>query len=441
MIILFFWRKALLNIREHIGKITWTGADKALFVLYGLVSLVQMRYLEPADLGLWGLLAGINTWIFIVSDGLALQSVIQFGPREESRGKLHLYALALHSGITLGAAATVFAASGLISKALVLPRFREIALALPIYVALMIPRTYCLKFLYRDYELRNVFFMNLAFFLPPAALTLYFIMSKGALDFGDMILIAFSGAAASSITAATLARKKLVFGFKGETKAREILNFGLPVMLTSSLHSAPKYLDLYVVQYFFSTSAVGVYFSAKTLFRFFEDAVNAAHGLVYPASVKRLGKNDPEGFTAVMTKSASFVLFAFAAIALMLEAGGTRLLVETFLPEKYYYAIGQFNLLVVGAIFMPFFLLSSVITATGRPDAVLKHTAIAAAVSFATFFLVGYFDARGLIPLGIVVYCATLAALFYNYARLRLGFKPAHIFRAAPDVWRYLRGK
>jgi len=38
----------------------------------------------------------------------------------------------------------------------------------------------------------------------------------------------------------------------------------------------------------FSTSVVGIYYSAKTLFRFFEETANAAVSLVYPAAVRAL---------------------------------------------------------------------------------------------------------------------------------------------------------
>lgn len=72
------------RIQDHLPKLSWVAADKLLFVLYGGIAILQIRALPPAEYGLYALLVSIQTWIFVVADGLLLQGVIQFGTDRKS---------------------------------------------------------------------------------------------------------------------------------------------------------------------------------------------------------------------------------------------------------------------------------------------------------------------------------------------------------------------
>jgi hypothetical protein len=91
-----------LKLQDNIGLVSWTAFDKITYILYGVVSLLQMKYLEPDHLGLFALLINLHTWIFIISDSLALQNIIQFGVERENRKIVNLYSLILLIILTLG---------------------------------------------------------------------------------------------------------------------------------------------------------------------------------------------------------------------------------------------------------------------------------------------------------------------------------------------------
>ena len=60
-----------MKLTAHLGKITWSLADKGLYVLYGFIQLLQIKALPAEVYGVFALLVGLNTWIMIVSDGSA----------------------------------------------------------------------------------------------------------------------------------------------------------------------------------------------------------------------------------------------------------------------------------------------------------------------------------------------------------------------------------
>jgi O-antigen/teichoic acid export membrane protein len=104
--------------------------------------------------------------------------------------------------------------------------------------------------------------------------------------------------------------------------------------MTNALHSLPKQLDSYLVSYFFGTSATGIYYSAKTLFRVFEETLAAVQGLIYPAAVRYVERNDKVGLKIVMTKAVSFLFFAFLFIVIILQLGLSEFMITKFCSFK-----------------------------------------------------------------------------------------------------------
>jgi O-antigen/teichoic acid export membrane protein len=261
------------------------------------------------------------------------------------------------------------------------------------------------------------------------------------MNFNDMIVIYIWGMVCSSAIGLYLSRKKLNFSHKGNLKLREILKFTLPYGGYAILHTIPRTIDLYIVQFFFSTSASGVYQSAKTLYRFFEEILNASYSLVYAPAVNLFEKRDKKGLNDLMTKSASFLFFVFAFMVLFLETGFSSWLITTFLKVEYHFAIGQFNLMILASLAMPFTLMSVVITAHGKPKLVFIFVFISTLMSVGTYFITGFLGESSLIPLGIIVYNSVFGFLSFIYVNKKLDFKFVQIFRAAKDTWNFAARK
>lgn len=105
-----------MRIQDHIGMISWSLLDKALFIFYGFIFILVINYATPIEYGLYSLLVAIHSWIFTISDSFALQSLIQFGMRQENRKKVNLIGLSNHTVITIGSSLLVFFFRSLFNK-------------------------------------------------------------------------------------------------------------------------------------------------------------------------------------------------------------------------------------------------------------------------------------------------------------------------------------
>lgn len=401
--------------------------------------LFQIRALAPEDFAVFTQFNNLHIWIFIISDSFALQSIIQFGAKLENRPKVNLIALLLHICIILGAVLLLFSFKNTLAVMINQPRFPEIATALIAMAVLFIPRTYCIKFIFREHKMHHLFLADFAWLGTMSIATIYLVYNKTTLDFSDMLFISYLGSGLSSLTAVLLTLKYLKFSVYGSISWKRITGFGTPLVIYNSLNSVPKLLDVYVLQYFFSPAIVGVYASAKTLFRFFEEAINGAHGLVYPAAVRKAEQKNDKELKDLMTKAVSFIFIAFSLSVILLEFGLSRLIIETFLSNAYIDSIERFNLLAIAAVALPLAILSSVIVAVGKPLVVLKIVIVSLVVSFATFVVTGYIGSEALIPLGYMAYIFVSGLLYFLYVNKNYNFKFIEIFRSIGDSTHFIK--
>lgn len=431
-----------MKISDHIDKIFWSYLDKAVFVAYGFFVWIffQVKYLDLDELGRFGLLISITTWIILTADVFALQSVIQFGSRKENRPRVNLTALILFSAVLLTVSGAVALGGTILTEISGKSYMSEIAAVVPIIAIVSIPRIYCLKFHFRDREFKNIFFINLANFGAMTIFTLMYLRASDFdLSFADMKNMYILGTLVSSVVAVALTFRRIELGRKGDVGLKEIAKFGTPIALYSGVHSLPKYLDSYAIKFFFTIESVGVYYSARTIYRVFEEAIIAANSMVYPVAVGRIESGDSKGLNDLITKAVSFLIVTFAAIVLVLELGGSEYFISTFLPARFEPAIGQFNLMILAALVLPATILPTLITAQGKPFIVLRQVTVAAILSIATFVVCGLAGAINFMPLGIIVYAFALSAQSYIYLRKPLDLRLSGFLRAFGDGYNFLK--
>jgi len=436
-----------MRIQDYLGKITWTAVDKLLFILYGFVTIIQIRVVnDTAAYGLFTMLTALQTWIFIISDGSALQGIIQFGMDKENRAKVNAISGLLHVGVVMGFSVVIAMLHSVLATLFNEPRIGQVALWLPVYCLLTIPRTFCLKLLLRDLQMKQIFWVNFAWFGTMSALTIWLIingslgnvMLNSVEKFRLLVLIAFTGMGVSTLVALWLSRGLLRFSLNGSVSLRSILGFGVPQAMVGSINNSIRQLDVLLLQYFFGVNAVGIYQAAKNLYRVFEIGIDAIYSLVYPAAVRLLSEGNRIQFIALLSKAVSFVFVPYVLLVLCLELKGTEILVG-FLGPKYQAAAQQFNILILGALFLPFIPLSSVPMALHRSSTLLLQVVIAAITGVGMLLMFGIKQNSQLFPLGIVMYSFTLSVLLIIYVYRELGITPIHFFRAIPDSLNFVK--
>lgn len=421
-----------MKLTAHLGKISWSLADKGLYVLYGFVQLLQIKALPAEVYGVFALLVGLNTWIMIVSDGSALQGVIQFGTRVEERGRVNALGIVIHTVISMGAAGIVFLLREPLAQ-VVDPQFVAVATLLPLYALLTLPRMFCLKLIYRDMRMQALFTVDAIWFGVRTAMTVWMMQNGTLQTLEDIVWIDFAGMAASSLAAIVITWRDMEFRWKGQMTVREYLRFGVPLAVATALNSTPRQLDVMVIAAFFGVGVVGVYNPAKNLFRFFEQAFDAVVTLLYPAAVRMYSQHRMEDLQILVTKAISVTLIPTVMALIVLELGASNVIVW-LLGEQYSAAVDHFNVLILGALGMPFGLMASVVAAMGNSTAVVRYSAIGLVVSSAVLLTVSVAGLEWAVGLGMATNTIVVGLLATAHVRQSVHFPMKAVLRAFDDV-------
>ncbi len=436
-----------MRIQDYLGKITWTAVDKLLFILYGFVTIVQIKVTnDTAAYGLFTMLTALQTWIFIVSDGSALQGIIQFGMDKGNRPKVNTISGVLHISVVMGFSVLIALLHSVLATMFNEPRIAQVALWLPVYCLLTIPRSFCLKLLLRDLQMKQIFWVNFSWFGTMSVLTLWLIVNgslsnplTSSIDkFHLLSLIAFTGMLVSSVTAVVLSRGLLGFGMRGEVTFKDIITFGLPQAGVSTTHNIVRQLDGFLLLYFFhDAGAVGVYNAAKTLFRVFEVIMDAVTSLVYPTTVRLVSEQRTMELTALLSKAISFTLLFSLIVIIILECGVTNII--TLLIPKFVGTALHLNILILAGLFMPISILGTVFMAYRRTSKLLVITVVSSVIALCVFLSMGCSRNIVFFSLGVVSYSVSLALLELYFVQSILPFSLSQLTRAIPDILVYLK--
>ncbi|MGB9912482.1 MAG: hypothetical protein ACPLRO_03850, partial [Candidatus Kapaibacteriota bacterium] len=186
---------------------------------------------------------------------------------------------------------------------------------------------------------------------------------------------------------------------------------------------------------------VGLYYSAKTLFRLFEEGLNAGYGLVYPTAVRLIAKNRKDELFSLIVKSVSFTFLVLLFLFVLLEVGGSKFFIKLFLPERYLLSISFFNFMLIATIFMPIQLSASVMIAENKVRKVAEYIFISSLSSIVVFIIVGLTKNIYLAPLGLVSYYVVLGTLLFIKMHYDYAFRPKHLFQSIADIFAFLRMK
>ena len=426
-----------MKIKDHIGKITWSFADKVIMVLFGLFTLFQLKYLDPSEYAFYAALLNINNWILMATDGFALQGLIQYG--HKNKEEVNKLALGTSLIFSMALAIIFFVFKDFFANLADSESYKLSLAYLPLSVLLTIPKNYVTKIFYRELKFDNVFYLNFVFFGSQILATIYYIVNYNALNFEYMIEIYLFGSGISAVVAILMSFKYLKFSAIKELSIKKYLSFGLTVSQQSILHSIPKVYDLFIVSHFFGPSGAGVYQSAKTLYRTFDEASSAAHGLIYPAAVKLIAFKDTNQLVSMLSKAISMMLLVFIFLIFILNLGLTDYIINSFELTKYLDAIGIFNLLILSAVFLPFVLITPVLNAMEKHKLVLKLVLVSVIVSLVVFIAIGMNFSLEYMAFGLISYNMVLGVLSFIYLRKEVDFPFSMLFRSLGDIKNFIK--
>lgn len=412
--------------------------DKALFMAYGLIRLFQVSLMNPSEFGLFALLDAIIIAISTLTDSFALNGIVKYGSRPESRARFNTLIALSHIGL-----------SGVLCIIIYLGRFEianlfgeqnliHVAEYVPIVMILTLPRLFFIKFLLRETQMRSVFIANGSWFFTMIGLTLYLGMQNGELNLSDMVYITGAGTTIGSLAAGLLAFRSIELAMPTMNVFREFIRFGAFQVAWNIPATIMRHLDVYIVQYFFGTAIVGVFQSAKTLYRFFEALIDGISGLYYPALVRMHARGDRKAEHAMTSKIISFTMFAMTGIVILFQLGIGEWLVTTFLSQKYLMAYQHFSLLMLTAIILPMMITAIIFITRDHMKALLANAVISSLAGIIVSILIGLSGHSELIALGTMSYTFTFSLIGIVYAIKQDIFHPMDFFRAIPDTMHFV---
>jgi len=428
-----------MRIQDHIGKITWTMLDKALFMAYGLIRLYQVSLMNPSEFGLFALLDAIIIAISTLTDSFALNGIVKYGSRMQERSKFNTLIALSHIGLSSILSLGIYLAGNSLAILFGEQQLIIVAEYVPLLMLLTIPRLFFIKFLLRETQMRSVFIANGSWFFTMIGLTVFLGMQKGELHLSDMVYISGAGTAIGSIAGGLLAFRAMEFSTPTIVIAREFIRFGAFQVAWNIPATIMRHLDIYIVQYFFGTAIVGIFQSAKTLYRFFEALIDGISGLYYPALVRMHARGDRKAEHAMTSKIISFTMFSMTGIVLLFQIGIGEWLVNTFLSEKYMMAYQHFSLLMLTAIILPMMITAIIFITRDHMKALLANAVISSLTGIIVSIIIGMTGHSELIALGTMSYTLTFSLIGIIYAIQQEIFSPMDFFRAIPDTMHYVQ--
>jgi O-antigen/teichoic acid export membrane protein len=427
-----------MRIQEHIAKLSWTGADKLLAILFGFVQIIQFRALPTEEFGVFSLINGFALYVFAISDSIALQGMIRFGIGA-NKASASAFGIRLHCGIVLGMAVLAWSASR--ADALFSATLCSALAHIPLLLAAGCFRMVGLRLLYRDLRMREVFLVNAAYFGAMTILTVVLMWRGYFSTFLDVVFVTCVGHIAGSLIAFLYTRADWSIRLDTSLNKRDFLRFGADQTMIGIVHNAIRQLDVYAVQFYFGASTVGLYSSAKTLFRVCTDMTDAIAGILYPIATRLHTQHRTDELRRVIAKALSFLCLGLSLITIASLVGCTSLVLDIILPTHYAGAGAYLVLLTYLAPCLPLTMLGSVLSGIGRSRDVLYASWIGAGAGIVAVILIGFFHAPQYVPLGYGAYLCVFGLLCFRAVRASVGVQWHDLWRAVPDTWNFFRKK
>jgi len=252
-----------------------------------------------------------------------------------------------------------------------------------IYGAFYIAAAFTDPFFINYGRIGYLFVVNTVHALFFLGITVWYVAAKGSADTLFVSMAVFGGVR-YLLSLYLLSRMRSVLGpirfFGGRSMALLLLSFSLPVMMSTTVEILSRWLDKYVVSFFFGTEALGIFYVGAMEIPFIGVIVSSIYSVVSPVLNTRRHEGDTAGFVRLASKTLSFTakivwpLFAwfivFADHIILLVF--TEQYRQAILPFRVYLAMMPLRIASYGVL----------VIALGRPRLVFWSAAIALGVNF-----------------------------------------------------------
>lgn len=422
-----------MQLSKHIGKAAWSTADKALYTLIGLAFILPQKMIGERDWGIYTTVQAILNVCFALSDGFALQPMVNFGMETERRKQAYTFSAILHFlFITIVSVAVYmgrFTIADVYNEKSLVP-----TLALfPLTALGFLLRNYFLKVAQLHLDPRSTFFMDLAWIGSTIGLIVWGWVSRTLTTSEDMMIVGAIASGVSSLVGLLMYARRVRFTMAIDVAYfRRMLAFGGPQFLSAATMSLQAQGDVLLLKRFVSSAMVGNYDAAKKIFRGFEAFRDAGALLVYPGVAKLKAEGRSSEMVLLVEKMIGFSLIILLPIVLLVWLGPTDYLFQLVYKGKYLAAPMVFKVMSLGALAIPFTMNINILSGTGESTRVFRVTLLSAFIFFvAALILIPMYGLIGA-ALTLVISYASMGFLATRSVQRNVPFT----LRAAFGRWR-----
>lgn len=368
-----------------------------LYVILGLAFVLPQKMIGSKNWGVFMTAQTILTSIFMLSDGLALQSMVTYGMEPHRRAQAMTISALLHTSFIGTCTLLVYFGRFEIANVFNEPGVAD-ALQLFPFVALgFLLRNFFLKVSQLDIDIRTMFFIDAAWVVTTAALVGYTWINKSLATAEDMMIISAISAGVSSIAGLALcARRVEIARSIHRPDLRQALGFGLAQCAAAFTLVVQTQGDILLLARFATMSSVGNYDAAKKIFRGFEALRDAGAMFVYPAVARLRAQGRRTEMVLLVEKMIGFTLVVVVPLVVIVWIAPIEIIFGKLYKSTFDQVPQIFRLLSIAALAIPFALNLNVLTGLGDGRAGFRTTLISSIVFFvAALLLVPSLDARG----------------------------------------------
>ena len=405
-----------------------------------VIYLIPLKVIGEAHWGLFTISQAYITIMYLLSDGFALQIMVNFGVREEHRPQATSVAAILSFLLVGVLTATVFLARWHIAEFTSKPELIPILELFPLVAFGFFIRNFTLKTAQLRIDTRGTFIIDAAWVGATALLLVHGYVAGWLVDAVDMMYVSAISALTSSIVGAIVYGRYIRFAWKFDMPLLyRMLRFGIGQFGSAATMALQAQGDLLILGTLVGSATVGNYDVAKKFFRGFEGIRDAGALFIYPA-VARLSAQQREGeLTVMIEKMIVFMTMVIIPVVIFIWVGPIEEIFRFIFKENYREAPALFRIMSLAAIAIPLSMNSYVLLGMSKVRKLFSITFASVALFFATaLILVPMIGVTGQ-AIAIVVTFWSLGILGIFAIRSEINITPAGIISRWRDPLEFVR--
>ena len=353
-----------------------------------VVYFIPQKVIGESQWGLFTISQAFITIMYLLSDGFALQIMVNFGVREQHRRQATSVAAILSFLFLSVFTAMIYFGREVIADITSKPELIPILGVFPLVALGFFVRNFTLKTAQLRIDTRGTFFIDAAW-VGTSALLFALGWSNGWLvDAVDMMYVSAAAAGFSSIIGVIVYGRYIRFTFNFDwLLLRRMVRFGIGQFGSAATMALQAQGDLLILGTLVGSATVGNYDVAKKFFRGFEGIRDAGALFIYPAVARLSAQGRLDELKTMVEKMIAFMGITIFPIVLLIWVGPIELIFSFVFKESFREAPALFRIMSLAALAIPFSMNSYVLLGMSKVRKLFTITFTSVVFFFATALL------------------------------------------------------